>query len=88
MVNFYKTLQEISNVKPGNSVMTQNMTTIHRALPPCIFHSLYGEKPLNSCLADCPHWHGRQSTTEGQSPERVADLGVWVEAAAKARRNH
>lgn len=36
--------------------------------------------PLDSCLADRPHRHGRYCSSDGQSPEGVTDCRIWIEA--------
>jgi len=41
---------------------------------------LDGDIPLDSCLADRPHRHGCYCSSDGKSPERVTDCGIWIKA--------
>lgn len=47
---------------------------------------LDGDIPLDSCLADRPHRHGCYCSSDGKSPERVSDCGIWIKAMKRDTR--
>lgn len=39
-----------------------------------------GDIPLDSCLTDRPHRHGRYCSSDRKGPKRVPDCGIRIEA--------
>ena len=52
-------------------------------IPLSLLQTFSGQKTLDGCLTDRPHWHGSESPTKGQSPERVAHFGIRVETGGE-----